>query len=65
MPPEGPTWQAGPSGGKHFVGLFGKGEGALGMAVIDGQPFGVDRRPRRAAMVTRSGSDSAFILRIT
>ena len=29
------------------------------------QSFNADRRPRRAAIVTRSGSESAFILRIT
>ncbi len=34
-------------------------------SLVDGQSFGADRRPRRAAMVTRSGSESAFILRIT
>ncbi len=31
----------------------------------DCQCFGADDRPRRAAMVTRSGSESAFILRMT
>jgi hypothetical protein len=31
----------------------------------DYQCFGADDRPRRAAMVTRSGSESAFILRMT
>jgi hypothetical protein len=30
-----------------------------------GQCFGGERRPRRAAIVTRSGSESAFIFRIT
>jgi hypothetical protein len=32
---------------------------------IGGQTLDPDRRPRRVAIVTRSGSDSAFILRIT
>jgi hypothetical protein len=31
----------------------------------DYQCFGADDRPRRAAIVTRSGSESAFILRMT
>ena len=33
--------------------------------IADRQCFGADRNPRRAAIVTSSGSESAFILRIT
>src|SRR5262245_53089008 len=34
-------------------------------AEVDTQCSSVDRNPRRAAIVTKSGSDPAFILRIT
>jgi hypothetical protein len=49
--------------GVELIELDG-GFGSLGGST-DGQRFGADDRPRRAAIVTRSGSESAFILRMT
>jgi len=55
-------WVCAGSGGDESTRA---GQNGMMEADVDRQCFGADDRPRRAAMVTRSGSESAFILRMT